>query len=282
MERTVYSLLEQADQEHFAVPAFNFSDIWELEAIIEAAEEMRSPVMIATNAQVVKTHGLAYLAALGRTAAKEASVPVVLHLDHCREEAGCLAALQAGYPSVMIDRSDRPLEENICSARLVADAATQYSAGVEAEIGRIRGRGAEGVYEGEEFLADVSSAVRIAAESGVASLAVGIGNAHGFYSSRPKLNFRRLEEINEAVSIPLVLHGGTGIPVEDVQRAIRLGINKVNIGTQLHYRYLTTLRQMLAEKPDCLNVPDIMTPVREAIREDVRTGIRTCMSEGRC
>ena len=279
--RTIYDLLAQADHEHFAIPAFNFSDLWEMEAIIQAAEELHSPVMLATNAQVVSAHGLQYLAGQGAVAAAVAKVPVILHLDHCFDESICAAAIEAGYPSVMIDKSHCPLEENIHFSSAMVKAAAAKGVGVEAEIGRIKGKSVEGTYDGDDFLVDVPSAVRLAGETGITSLAVGIGNAHGFYKERPQINFRRLQEVNEAVSVPLVLHGGTGIPVEDIQKAIRLGINKVNIGTQLHYRYMTTLRSVLAQNPDAINIIDVMTPVREAVKEDVKAGIRTCMAENR-
>lgn len=279
--RSAADLLKQADEERFAIPAFNFSDLWEMEAIVQAAEELRAPVMLATNAQVVSAHGLEYLAGQGAVVAAQAKVPVILHLDHCFDETICQSAIQAGYPSVMIDKSHCPLEENIAVSRTMVAAAAGAGAGVEAEIGRIKGKSVEGVYDGKDFLVDVPSAVRLTQEAGITSLAVGIGNAHGFYKAKPEINFRRLQEVNEAISTPLVLHGGTGIPVEDIQKAIRLGINKVNIGTQLHYRYVTTLRRVLAENPEAINIIDVMTPVREAVKEDVKVGIRTCMAENR-
>lgn len=270
-----------ADEGKFAIPAFNYSDLWEMEAIVRAAEEMRSPVMIATNAQVVQTHGVGYLAKQGAAVMEQAAVPVVNHLDHCFEEDVCMSAIDAGYASVMIDKSHCPLEENIeVTARIVAHAAGT-TVGVEAELGRIKGKSVEGIYDGDDFLVDVPSAVRMAEETKITALAVGIGNAHGFYKEKPEINFRRLQEVNEAVQIPLVLHGGTGIPVPDVQKAIRLGINKVNVGTQLHYRYLATLRRVLREKEDCINVVDIMEPVRRAIQEDVKACILMCMSDGK-
>lgn len=274
-------LLRQADAEGFAIPAFNYSDVWEMEAIISAAEQLRSPVMIATNAQVVQTHGLAYLSRQGQAAAEQATVPVINHLDHCFDLQICLAAVDAGYPSVMIDKSSCSLEENIAATKSVVDRAAEKGVAVEAEIGRIKGKGAEGTFTGKDFLVDVPSAVRLVEQTHVTSLAVGIGNAHGFYTERPQIDFQRLREVNEAVSVPLVLHGGTGIPEEDVKKAIRLGINKVNIGTQLHYRYITTLRWVLAETEDSCNVINVMLPVLEAIREDVKRGIRMCMSDNR-
>ena len=179
----------------------------------------------------------------------------------------------------MIDKSHCCLDENIDAAKRIVAKAAEKGIDVEAEIGRIKGKSVEGTYTGDDFLVDVPSAVRIAEEAGITSLAVGIGNAHGFYKGKPEINFRRLQEVNEAVSIPLVLHGGTGIPQEDIQKAIRLGINKVNIGTQLHYRYITTLRAILSEKPDICNVVDLMLPVLAAIKEDVKKGILMCMSD---
>ena len=276
---TVKDLLRQADEGGYAIPAFNYSDEWEMEAIVTAAEELHSPVMIATNAQVVETHGLAYLAKQGRAIAEQATVPVFNHLDHCFEERVCTAAIEAGYPSVMIDHSHCELDENIAVTKRIVEKASQFGVDVEAEIGRIKGKSVEGIYDGADFLVDVPSAVRIATETGITSLAVGIGNAHGFYKGKPELNFRRLQEVNEAIQTPLVLHGGTGIPKEDVQKAIRLGINKVNVGTQLHYCYISTLRKVLQEAPDTYNVVTIMTPVLEAIRQNVKDCIRMCMSD---
>lgn len=276
---TVKELLRQADEGGYAIPAFNYSDMWEMEAIVKAAEELHSPVMIATNAQVVETHGLEYLAKQGRAAAEQATVPVFNHLDHCFWENICMEAIDAGYPSVMIDHSHCELDENIAVTRRVVEKARRFGVDVEAEIGRIKGKSVEGVYDGDDFLVDVPSAVRIAEETGITSLAVGIGNAHGFYREKPELNFRRLQEVNEAVKTPLVLHGGTGIPVEDIQKAIRLGINKVNVGTQLHYCYVSTLRKVLRDAPDTYNVVSVMTPVLEAIRQNVRDCIRMCMSD---
>jgi len=113
-------------------------------------------------------------------------------------------------------------------------------------------------------------------------MTVPISNAHGFYTEKPNLNFERLAEINQAVSIPLVLHGGTGIPDADVQKAIRLGINKVNIGTQLHFRYITTVREMLTKHAEnTTNIINLMEPVRAAIKEDVKRGIMLCMANGK-
>lgn len=130
--RSVADLLKQADQEGFAIPAFNFSDLWEMEAIVRAAEELHAPVILATNAQVVSAHGLEYLAGQGAVAAAQAKVPVILRLDHCFGETVCQSAIGAGYPSVMIDKSHCPLEENIAVSRRIVAAAAAAGVGVEA------------------------------------------------------------------------------------------------------------------------------------------------------
>jgi ketose-bisphosphate aldolase len=281
MKYDVKKLISMADKGGYAIPAFNYSDIWEMWAIVETAEEEHSPVMIATNSQVSETHGVEFLGMTGSTLMEHSKIPVINHLDHCFEIDNCKKAIDAGYASVMIDKSHLPIDENIACVREIVAYAAPHGVGVEAELGRIIGKSVEGIYEGDDFLADVPSALRMARESGADYLAVGIGNAHGFYKSEPKLNFQRLAEINEAVDIPLVLHGGTGIAHDDVQKAIKLGINKVNIGTQLHYTYTRILREELNKNPDIINIVDLMLPVKNAIKEEVRKGIRMCMSQGK-
>lgn len=277
----VKTLLERADHEGFAIPAFNYSDVWEMEAIVQAAEELRAPVMIASNTQVVKTHGVQFLGKQGIAIMELSSVPVINHLDHCYDIDLCKAAIDAGYSSVMIDKSTSTLEDNLAATKEIVAYAAAKNVRVEAEIGRIKGRNAEGTYDGGKFLADIASSIRMATETGITSLAVGIGNAHGFYTEKPNLNFDRLAEINQAVDIPLVLHGGTGIPDADIQKAIRMGINKVNIGTQLHFRYISTVREILAKSTDNTNIVNLMEPVREAVKKDVGRCIKLCMADGK-
>lgn len=274
-------LLKYADIGKFAIPSLNYSDIWQMEAIIEAAEEERAPVFIGTNAQVAKVHKIQYLGAQGIAAMEMARVPIANHLDHCTEVEICKTAIDYGYASVMIDQSHLPLEHNIAGCKQIAEYAKQKNVVVEGEIGRIIGKSIEGTYEGNDFLVDVESAVRIAEESKIDSLAIGIGNAHGFYKKKPELNFKRLEEVNEAVGIALVLHGGTGLPNEDIQKAIRLGINKINFGTQLHKRYITALHEELRKNPDGFNIVDLMLPVKEAVKKQAIEFIRMCKASGK-
>lgn len=274
-------LLYEADREGYAIPMFDYSDLWDQLAIIEAAEELHAPVMFASLPKGVNEIGIEMLGAMGIASMKKASVPVFHHLDHAIEVKMCCDAIDHGYASVMIDASKEELEANICASKAVVAYAAPHKVFVEAEIGRIKGRDYEGIYEGDDFLAKVSDAVRLAAETGIDALAVGIGTAHGFYEGKPELNFRRLAEINEATKIPLVLHGGTGIPEEDVQKAIKNGINKVNVGTQIRCAYMQNAHRVIGELGYKTHTVDIMHEVKKAIKEEVKMWIKICMADGK-
>jgi ketose-bisphosphate aldolase len=277
----VHAMLLRANAEGFAVPAFNYSDIWDFLAIVEAAEELGAPVFISSNQQVVTDIGVELCGAFAAAAAAKASVPIFHHLDHCKSIETCRAAVDHRYPSVMIDASMHPLEKNIEMVRDVVGYAHARAVHVEAEVGRIKGVGYEGGYGGEDFLARVDEVARLVAETKVDSLAVGIGTAHGFYQGAPEIRFDRLAEIDAAVDTPLVLHGGTGIPEADVRRAIKAGIAKVNVGTIIHCTYMNTVRAELIARGENAYTLDVMKPVRAAIREVVKRWIVTCMADGK-
>jgi len=274
-------LLRKADKGGYAIPAFNYSDIWDLLAIIEAAEEENSPVIVSSNPLVVKAIGVDYLGAVGRVAMKTAKIPLIHHLDHSTSFELCIRCIDKGYSSVMIDGSALKLEENIALTKSVVEYAHSKGVYVEGEIGRIKGRGIEGGYKENNYLVKVEEAVQFVKETKVDALAIGIGTAHGFYKTKPKLNFKRLSEVNRVIDVPLVLHGGTGIPDEDIKRAIALGINKVNIGTLIHSTYMNSLREELNNRDKNPYTLDIMIPVKEKIKEVVRERIRVCLSNGK-
>jgi ketose-bisphosphate aldolase len=277
----VTRLLARADAEGFAVPAFNYSDIWDFLGIVDAAEELRAPVFVSSNQWVVTHIGIELCGAFGRAAMQKAGVPLIHHLDHSTRPEICRAAVDNGYPSVMIDASMKPLPENISTVREVVEYAHARNVMVEGEVGRIKGMGMEGVYSGEDFLARVGEVVRFVEEARVDSLAVGIGTAHGFYQGKPEIHFDRLREIDAAVQTPLVLHGGTGIPEEDIRRAIREGISKVNVGTIIHCTYMNTVRAELERRGLNAYTLDVMAPARAAVSEEVRRWIRVCMADGK-
>lgn len=280
MRENENQILEYSDKNGYAIPAFNYSDIWEFEAILKAAEEERATVYTATNMRVAESIGIGYLGALGAKAYELSGGHVINHLDHSRSVTLCKEAVDAGYHSVMIDASMCSLEENIQKTSEVVAYAHKYGVVVEAEIGRILGRGVEGTFEGEDYLVQVADAVALAENTGVDSLAVGIGTAHGFYKEEPKVNIRRLQEVNAAIDIPLVLHGGTGVPYETVQACIKNGIAKVNVGTLLHATYIDELREQMSGYQG-VNISELMEPVRAAIVPKVAEWIRACGAQNR-
>ena len=275
------TMLKDADKRGYAVPAFNFSCLWDFLAIMEAAEEERSSVILASHHSVFDMVTGELCAGIGKGAMGKATVPMVFHLDHSEKVDRCKKAIDLGYPSVMIDASALSLEDNISSVREVVEYAKGKNVCVEAEIGRIKGNGYEGGHDGDDFLAQVDDAVALARESGVDSLAVGIGTAHGFYEGKPEINFQRLKEINDALDIPLVLHGGSGIPAEDIKEAISNGINKINVGTIIHCTLMNETRKQLIEHGENQYTLDIARPAMDEVKEVVRGWIRTCMSNGK-
>ncbi|MCL1855495.1 MAG: class II fructose-bisphosphate aldolase [Clostridia bacterium] len=278
---TLKELLMDADYKGYALPSFNYSDIWDFLAIIEAAEEEKAPILIASNPLVVAAIGVELCGAFGEAAMAKAKVPIIHHLDHSFSVDLCKAGIDYGYPSVMIDASKYPLEENVRQVNEVIAYARKKGVHVEAEIGRIKGKGIEGDFAGGDFLAEVSDAVALVAGTGVDSLAVGIGTAHGFYQGKPEINFARLNEVNAAVSVPLVLHGGTGIPEEDIRSAIKSGINKVNVGTIIHCTYMNGMREELNRVGSDPYTLDVVKPIKKKIKEVVKGWIRVCMANGR-
>lgn len=277
----VGAILAAADAGGFAVPAFNYSDIWDFLAIVEAAEELDAPIFISSNQQVVTEIGIELTGAFGAAAIDKARIPLIHHLDHSNKVEICRAAVDNRYPSVMIDASARPLAENIAAVKQVVGYAHPHGVFVEGEVGRIQGMGVEGMYTGTDFLARVEDVEQLVAESGVDSLAAGIGTAHGFYKGKPEIHFDLLARINAAVKVPLVLHGGTGIPEEDVRRAIRSGINKVNVGTIIHCTYMNALRAELNARGENPYTLDVMKQVRPLITNVVKQWIKVCMADGK-
>jgi len=277
----VKKILAAANAGGFAVPAFNYSDIWDFLAIIEAAEELEAPIFISSNQQVVTDIGIELTGAFAAAASAKAKVPVIHHLDHSNKVSICKAAVDNRYPSVMIDASARPLAENISTVREVVAYAHAQDVHVEGEVGRIQGMGVEGMYQGTDFLARVEDCEQFVAESGVDSLAAGVGTAHGFYKGKPEIHFDLLEKIKKAVKIPMVLHGGTGIPQEDVRRAIKNGINKMNVGTIIHCTYMNAMRAELDARGENPYTLDVVKPVLVKIKEVVKGWIKVCMADGK-
>ena len=225
-------VLKKAQKEKYAVGLFNTTDPDMLQAVIEAAEESNSPVILGT-AEVLLPYGeLKLIAPSVIAAAKRASVPVVVHYDHGLTFERCLEALQLGFSSVMFDGSAKAYGQNIEETKEIVKIAHAFGASVEGEIGHV-GEAAQGDESLENMYTTVAEAKEYLENTGVDALAVAIGSAHGVYKKKPKLNIERLKEIADAVSVPLVLHGGSGLSDDDFKNTIREGIAKVNIFTDL-------------------------------------------------
>jgi len=246
---TSRELLQAAQCGKYAVGAFNIENMEMAMAVIADAEETRSPVILQTTPSTVKYAGVALYHAIVKAAAEQASVPVVMHLDHGNSFELALDALKTGYTSVMIDGSHHSLEENIALTQRVVAEASAAGIPVEAELGKVGGKEDDLVVE-EDTNTDPAAAERFVRETNVDSLAVAIGTAHGFYAKTPVLDKERLSEIRARVSVPLVLHGASGLSDEDVRDCIARGICKVNFATELRVAFTDGIKALLAEKPD--------------------------------
>ncbi len=247
---TTKEMLTRAQAGHYAVGAFNVENLEMVMAVVQAAEESRAPVILQTTPSTVKYAGLDYYLAMVQTAAARASVPVAMHLDHGDSFDLAMQALRTGYTSIMIDGSHHSFQENINLTRRVVDACAPSNIPVEAELGKVGGK--EDDLEGGDGnpFTDPQQAAEFVQETQVDSLAVAIGTAHGLYKGVPKLDFERLSAIRQLVTIPLVLHGASGVPDEAVQESIRRGICKVNFATELRIAFSNGVKQYLAEDPD--------------------------------
>ena len=277
---TTKELLLDAQKRGYAVGAFNVENMEMVQAVIAAAEELRSPVIMQTTPSTLKYADPELFYANVAAVAKKATVPVVMHLDHGSSFELALRAFRAGYTSIMIDGSHSVLEENIAITKAVVDACHAGNVPVEAELGKVGGK-EDDLDGGAGGFTDPQEAVRFVEETGVDSLAVAIGTAHGVYKGIPKLDVERLSQIREVVSIPLVLHGTSGIPDEDVRECIRRGICKVNYATDLRIAFTEGVKEVLEAKPDTIDPKKYNAAGREKVKEYVLGRIKVVGSEGR-
>ncbi len=243
---TSMQMLLDAQAGGYAVGAFNAENMEMVKAIIQAAEELRAPVMIQTTPSTIKYGTLDTYASIVAAEAENATVPVCLHLDHGSSFELAMEAIYAGYTSVMIDGSKFSFEENIAVSKKVADVAKALHIPCEAELGKVGGKEDDLTAEADTNT-DPAQAKEFAERTGVTSLAVAIGTAHGFYVGTPVLDKERLSEIRKVVDIPLVLHGASGLTDEDVRDCVSRGICKVNFATELRAAYTKAVRKVLAD-----------------------------------
>jgi ketose-bisphosphate aldolase len=216
-------------------------------AIIEAAEELRSPVILGAYEANLQYRGYEYAAMQMRFFAERASVPVAVHLDHGGSIDSCRRAVDAGFTSVMIDGSHLPIAQNIKLAREVVELAKPRGVSVEAEVGELQKLNPDGSMSEVKNLSDPVDVERMSRETGIDMLAVGIGNAHGFYKEDPNIRFDLLEKLAAAASVPLVLHGTTGLADDVIRRCVAMGMAKANLGTLIRTRCVEFMRDVIAE-----------------------------------
>jgi len=298
-------LLTLARKGGYAVGAFNINNLEILQAIVTAGEAERSPAIIAVSEGAIQYAGMPYLISMVRTAAAQTSTPISLHLDHGKDLEVIRSCIDNGFTSVMIDGSEFEFEKNIEVTKKVVEMAKRKGVSVEAELGRLKGIEEKiSVSEKEAILTDPQAAVDFVKRTEVDALAIAIGTSHGAYKFKGevKLDFERLKEIARKVSIPLVLHGASGVPSaileraerfgaklpgakgipdEAIQKAIDLGISKINIDTDLRLSFVGALREILTTKPDEFDPRKILGPGREAIKQTVQSKMKLFRSSGK-
>lgn len=247
---TTKEMLLDAQAGHYAVGAFNVENLEFVMAVVKAAEDKHSPVIMQTTPGTIKYANLDYFAAMVRVAAENASVPVALHLDHGDGFDRCMQALRAGYTSVMIDGSHVPFEENMALTESVTKVAIAMGVPVEAELGKVGGKEDDVEVEGESPYTDPVEAKEFVERTGCTSLAIGVGTAHGVYTEEPHIDQDVVKAIRAAVDVPLVLHGTSGVPDEQVAEAVKNGICKVNYATELRQAYTKGYMAYMAENPN--------------------------------
>jgi len=237
------TMLEDAHKDHYAVGAFNFCNAETAQAIAETGVELRSPVMYIIGPWEIPLLGAKTVVKLIDWIAADSGVPVCLHLDHATEIEQVRECIDAGFPSVMMDASQYDFEENVRLTKMVVDMAKPNGVTVEGELGAV-GRVDDATVEGGEAaaLTDPKKAAEFVERTGVDALACAIGNAHGIYTQKPVLDFDRLQAIRDATNVPLVLHGGSGTPADQLHRAIEIGVTKVNVASELGRAYLNAIR----------------------------------------
>ncbi|HUM84462.1 MAG TPA: tagatose-bisphosphate aldolase subunit GatY [Lachnospiraceae bacterium] len=281
MLTTTKKLLMAAQAGGYAVGAFNVENMEMVQAVMEAAEELKAPVIMQTTPGTVRYAGLDYFYANVRAAAERASVPIVLHLDHGSSFELAMQAFRAGYTSIMIDGSRKSFEENVILSKAVADACHPAGIPVEAELGKVGGKEDDLSGGDDDPYTDPAHAEEFVKATGVDSLAVGIGTAHGIYKVKPVLDVERVSKIRELVSVPLVLHGTSGVPNEAVRECVKRGMCKVNYATDLRIAFSKGVKEVLKADPDIFDPKKYGAAGREEVKKYVMSKILVCGSNGK-
>lgn len=266
-------ILKKAQKGGYAIGQFNTSNLEITQAIIKAAEKMKAPVFVATSEKAIDYAGLDELAGLIKSMAQKVKVPIILHLDHGTSLDIVKKCIQVGYTSVMLDASKRSFNENIRLTKKVVQLAKAKNVSIESELGALAGK-EDYIKSLKSIMTDPNQAVEFVKKTGIDSLAVSIGNIHGIPLPYEKLDFIRLKAIQHKVKIPLVLHGASSTAPAKIKKAIKFGICKINIDTDLRLAFAHSLRKTLAKDKNLFDPRTILASSREAIKKVVKAKIR--------
>lgn len=276
-------MLNKALAEKYAVGQFNINNLEWTQAILAASEEEKSPVILGVSEGAARYMGgfkTVVMLVKGLLEDMKITVPVAIHLDHGSSFDKCKEAIDAGFTSVMIDASHHPIDENIAVTKQVVEYAHARNVSVEAEVGTVGGQEDDVVAEGVIY-ADPQECDQLVKETGVDCFAPALGSVHGPYKGEPKLGYKEMEEVRDLTKIPLVLHGGTGIPTKDIQKAVSLGTSKINVNTENQLVFTKVVRDLLNKDAKVYDPRKIIGPGREAIKETVIGKIREFGSNGK-
>lgn len=278
---TAKEMLQKAREGKYAIGAFNVENMEMVMAVLAAAEAKNSPVIMQTTPGTIKYAGVDYYYANVAAAAKRSSVPVVMHLDHGDSFQRAMAAYRAGYTSIMIDGSKLPFEGNIDLTKRVVDACHPGDVYVEGELGKVGGK--EDDLEGDDDnpYTDPEEAKIFVEKTGVDYLAIGVGTAHGVYKGIPKVNTDLIATIHDMVEVPLVLHGTSGVPDEQVITAVKNGICKVNYATDLRIAFTRGAKEFMAEHPEAFDPKKYSKQGMAEVQKYVEQKIEVCGSVGK-
>ncbi|WP_436513279.1 tagatose bisphosphate family class II aldolase [Clostridium thermobutyricum] len=275
-------MLKKAQKEGYAVPAFNIHNLETLQVIVETANELKSPVILAGTPSTIEYAGGDYLVSMAKVASEKYDIPIAIHLDHFEDVEKIKGYVREGFNSTMIDASHEAYKDNIRIVSEVVEYAHKFDATVEAELGRLGGQEDDLVVDEKDAMyTNPEQARDFVEKTGIDSLAVAIGTAHGLYKGKAKLDFDRLKEIRAKVDVPLVLHGASDVPDELVKKAIELGICKVNIATDLKIPFSDAVKRYFNDNPNANDPRKYMTPGKEAMKEVVKHKILLCGSNGK-
>lgn len=274
-------LIKAAKDRKVAIAAFNIHNLETIQAVVEGAAEERAPVIIQTTPGTLKHAGIEYIGKIVKQASELYDIPIALHVDHCPHFDTIVKCIQNEYTSVMIDGAHLPYDENVALVKKVVEMAHAAGLQVEGEIGKIGGVEDDLFVDEKEAAFTVpNEAKKFVEDTGVDTLAIAIGTAHGMYKGEPKLDFERLTEIEALVDVPLVLHGASGVPDKSVKEAIKRGICKVNIATELKNPMADAIKEVFSKNPSENDPRNYMGAAREAVKAVVKQKIQLCGSSG--